>query len=163
MKKILVIICCLFVMQAIAQDNFGKHIRRIVADSSDMYRNMRSTFKSLSEGGDSAWHTKFQFEGTKESEVEIDDSAAVFSVFVADSVKRKKGENICDELRDKIAITLPTFDQTKYKVVDYSPSSYGWTFRKGHTHITIRMMGKDNINMVWLTIYYYSPLPYKKE
>lgn len=164
MKALAITACLLFSCSVFGQENFAKQLRKIVADSSNMFRSMR-TLHSFGDHGDSTWRTMFQLEGTKDNEVETDDTTAIYSAMLVDSFKRKKGENICDELKNTIAMALPAFTVSRYEVVDYKPSSYGWNFRKGNTLITVNMMGKpkDNIYYVWLTIYYFSPLPYKNE
>ncbi len=80
-----------------------------------------------------------------------------YHAMVADSLKERMSERLCDEWRDKIVQVMPAgFTVMKYKRNPGNPGKYGWIVRQKLLNISITTLPAtvQNLNCIWITISY---------
>ena len=128
------------------QSNLFNQLRTIIADTANKYAKFRGPLKSGRNGLDTTFLSTMQVEGTSDNEIDRAGWDNVYywyyNAIIADSVKFNKAKKISDEWKRKIEKLFgSTFTVTKYKVVDFNPASYGWSFMcNGRSVISIWVM-----------------------
>ncbi len=144
-----VIPVCMFLLASFCvngQSNTDKQVRKIIADTTKQFRTLRGELlkvlpADVLNGIDSVFQSSISIEGTKANEISFLEGYIVYEAILADTVKEKKGQQICDEWKDKLeAILGYKIPARKMKVVDYNPSIYGWDFIAGNLHISVTLM-----------------------
>ncbi|MBL0333846.1 MAG: hypothetical protein IPP73_00505 [Chitinophagaceae bacterium] len=85
-------------------------------------------------GIDSVFQSLILIEGTKENEISFLKEFIVYEAILADTVKEKKGQQICDEWKSKLEAILG------YKIEDDITTIYGWEFYVGNLSISVTLM-----------------------
>jgi hypothetical protein len=137
MRNVLLPFFLLFVFRAFSQSNLSKQIRSIVADSTQDFRNYKSSFLNL-ENKDSVFTSIITIEGTKENYISYGDEMVMYGATIIDSVRLKEGKKVVDNWKNSLQnIFGNSFNFESMKIEEWTVSQYGWRFESGNVFISI--------------------------
>ncbi len=166
------VISVFFSLVSRAQTDFAEQFKIIYQDGANGFIKFRGLITDTSkfEGEDrrTAFVSKVILPGTKENYITVSETSikkkdttgylnSSYSALLADSVKTKKGEKLCDEWRDKLHSMLGSgFNIRKLKLKPWNPAKYGWVLSDGMVDVSVDILPAKNLNLnrVWVTISY---------
>lgn len=146
MRFIPVLFLWMISLSVSGQTNTNRQVRKIIADTTSQFRTLRGELLKVLPadditGIDSVFQSLILIEGTKENEISFQEGFVVYEAILADTLKEKKGQQICDEWKSRLETILGyKIPARKMKVADYNPSIYGWEFYVGNLSISVTLM-----------------------
>jgi len=165
MKISLLLLTFLYSQTILAQDDFKKKLKEIIADSSNKFQKFKGYKKEMTYSLDERVEYFFSTDtllGTRNNFLTLHPAFGEYGAEIADSVKKKEGDKIIEVWRSKMSNVLGggyrSFEVSSKDILDYKRS--GWEFVKGRIVVSILLYqidDKSRYYFVSLEVFYEPP------